>query len=198
MYAIVENGVVKNMVSWDGRNDWSPLKGDVVEAPDNVTIGWRYINGIFQKPIEPPKYTNLEQAKTAKVAEVTEKRKSIEFGGYSINGFIFHTEKEDQSNLATKATIANTYKSFFGNEDILNQETEFKTKSGFVTLSVGDLVMCGLLIGGFVQDCYVSEGRHTKSIEKLKTIDEVLSYKIDSNWPSNEVLNDSIKIKPLE
>lgn len=49
-YAVVENGVVINLVEWDGNSTWSaPTDAVIVAArPDAVVdIGYRYADGNF-------------------------------------------------------------------------------------------------------------------------------------------------------
>ena len=55
-YAVIKNGIVVNVVSWDGPDStdsaWSPGEYDVVELPDNAGIGWLYSGGEFTAPPE--------------------------------------------------------------------------------------------------------------------------------------------------
>jgi len=46
VYALVENGVVVNMVGWDGVAEWQPP----VPEGTFVDIGWLYLNGAFSPP----------------------------------------------------------------------------------------------------------------------------------------------------
>ncbi|PRX32252.1 hypothetical protein B0G75_104273 [Paraburkholderia sp. BL18I3N2] len=55
-YALVENGVVVNVIVWDGHSDWQPPNGQtVVQIPDGVYagIGSTYSNGTFGEPPQP-------------------------------------------------------------------------------------------------------------------------------------------------
>lgn len=55
MYAIVENGLVINMIIWDGESEWSTPDGTSairVDADVIVAIGYSYANGIFSAPVE--------------------------------------------------------------------------------------------------------------------------------------------------
>lgn len=55
-YAIVESGVVVNMVIWDGVAEWSPNPGQTaVEIKDGVEvgIGYSFIAGKFVAPAVP-------------------------------------------------------------------------------------------------------------------------------------------------
>ena len=49
MYAIVENGIIINIVTWDGVSDWKPSNGQAVKIPDDqsISINDRYKNGKF-------------------------------------------------------------------------------------------------------------------------------------------------------
>lgn len=53
-YALVGNdGVVDNVVEWDGQADWSPPQGqDAVPAPAAVSPGWRLDGGEWLPPQE--------------------------------------------------------------------------------------------------------------------------------------------------
>lgn len=56
-YALVENGVIVNIVSWDGSIEtWQPPEGLLaVEMPDGVNagIGWTYDGTSFHAPSAP-------------------------------------------------------------------------------------------------------------------------------------------------
>ncbi len=54
-YAVVINGIVDNIVVWDGENDWRPSEGEVVPISGSASIGWSYSNGTFTHPPEPEK-----------------------------------------------------------------------------------------------------------------------------------------------
>ena len=52
-YAIVEGGVVTNIVLWDGSDDWAPPAGSTaVDLPDGspVSIGYVYDGHTFTPP----------------------------------------------------------------------------------------------------------------------------------------------------
>ena len=62
-YAVVASGVVINMVAWNGLDDWMPDIGEPVLAPDGVSKGWSYADGIFTAPPSPE--LTLEEVATA-------------------------------------------------------------------------------------------------------------------------------------
>lgn len=53
-YAIVTDGVVENIVEWDGGEGWSPPEGsEAVEAVGSVSMGWTYDGDEFAPPTAP-------------------------------------------------------------------------------------------------------------------------------------------------
>ncbi|EFC1550357.1 MULTISPECIES: hypothetical protein [Enterobacteriaceae] len=53
VYAVVDAGVVINMVIWDGESDWKPDSGVAILANGLAGIGWAYNNGDFIPPETP-------------------------------------------------------------------------------------------------------------------------------------------------
>ena len=70
-YAVVKDGVVINMVVWDGVTEWQPAEGFAVPAHDYVGIGWRYEDEKFIDPNAPVQPDNGEilNAKMAEMAD---------------------------------------------------------------------------------------------------------------------------------
>jgi hypothetical protein len=53
-YAIVLDGTVINLATWDGESDWSPPEGEAVQCGREVGIGWTYEDGEFSPAeVEP-------------------------------------------------------------------------------------------------------------------------------------------------
>lgn len=69
-YAVVINGIVDNIVVWDGETDWKPNEGEVVPISGSVSIGWNYENGNFTPPPEPEKTNEelVEEASSKKIS----------------------------------------------------------------------------------------------------------------------------------
>lgn len=58
MYALVENGIVINVVMWDGNTEaWQPPQGvdtvEVTEQTGPAYIGFPYAGGRFEAPPSP-------------------------------------------------------------------------------------------------------------------------------------------------
>lgn len=52
-YGVVINGVVVNIVVWDGNNEWKPEEGETVKLSEDAGIGWHYKDGEFTPPEQP-------------------------------------------------------------------------------------------------------------------------------------------------
>jgi len=54
--ALIKNGVVDNMVLWDGVSEWTPPEGVtlVMDPPAGVGIGWAYDGASWTAPEPPP------------------------------------------------------------------------------------------------------------------------------------------------
>lgn len=69
-YAVILDGIVINIADWDGEQEWSPNEGVAVPAPDNVEIGWAYVDGEFIAP-PVPEQTHAELVAQADAAKAT-------------------------------------------------------------------------------------------------------------------------------
>lgn len=59
-YAIVNGGVVVNIIDWDGTSEWNPKHGEAILIVGPCSIGWKYEKGVFVNPKEPPEPTQDE------------------------------------------------------------------------------------------------------------------------------------------
>jgi len=76
-YAVVKNGVVENMVIWDGVTEFSVADSELIEATDNARIGGTY-DGTFHFEEPPrPEPTAEEAAKQDRVASVKSKLEAL-------------------------------------------------------------------------------------------------------------------------
>ncbi|ELP6610555.1 tail fiber assembly protein [Escherichia coli] len=62
-YAVVKDGIVINVVVWDGETEWQPDEGYAVKTDGSVGICWLYDGETFtQPPVEPPSHAQLVAA----------------------------------------------------------------------------------------------------------------------------------------
>jgi len=66
-YAVVKNGVVENMVAWDGVTEYTP-DGDLVEATSDTRMGGSWDGNVFTF-VNPP----IPEPTAEQVAEVENK-----------------------------------------------------------------------------------------------------------------------------
>lgn len=83
-HAIIENGVVTNIVLWDGESDWTPQEGAIAVSCANVVApGWTYDGQSFSLPAP----TSLDEAKKARLAQAAGQRwqaaQTFTYGPYS-------------------------------------------------------------------------------------------------------------------
>lgn len=54
-YAVIRNGIVENVVVWDGLSEWgAPESTEVVSLEQSPAgIGWTYTDGTFTPPPQP-------------------------------------------------------------------------------------------------------------------------------------------------
>lgn len=70
-YAVVKEGVVINVVAWDGEAEWSPDAGVAVKTDTPVAIGWSYDDGVFSAPPVP------EPSQAERVASAEQEQSSL-------------------------------------------------------------------------------------------------------------------------
>ena len=72
-YAVVKNGVVENIVLWDGVAEFSVPDSELIEATEDTRIGGTY-DGAFRFVVPPvPEPTAEEVARQAKLDSVKSK-----------------------------------------------------------------------------------------------------------------------------
>lgn len=72
-YACIVNDVVVNVILWDGEEPYTTPEGDLVEAADDVSIGWLRREGALVAPPEPePEPTPTPESSPVTEAAVAE------------------------------------------------------------------------------------------------------------------------------
>ncbi|WP_258987595.1 tail fiber assembly protein [Scandinavium hiltneri] len=52
-YAVVSEGIVINVVEWDGESEWRPEIGEAIQITGACGIDWSYADGVFTSPPLP-------------------------------------------------------------------------------------------------------------------------------------------------
>lgn len=96
-YAVIEGGIVVNLIVWDGKSALPPESGEPVAAGDGVSIGWGYNGSEFSSPPESVKTQaeisrlNLSLAQseydksTAKINALNERIQDADFNDVTEN-----------------------------------------------------------------------------------------------------------------
>jgi hypothetical protein len=66
-YGVAKNGVVTQVVEWDGQAEWSPPEGTVLFQNDDVEVGDLYADGVWTAALTPE--PTQEQSQLALVAQ---------------------------------------------------------------------------------------------------------------------------------
>tara|TARA_R110000824_G_scaffold294341_1_gene482689 strand:- start:56 stop:379 length:324 start_codon:yes stop_codon:yes gene_type:complete len=61
-YAVVKNGVVENMVVWDGQTNYSVEGSELVEATSDARIGGSWDGNVFVEPEDTRTYAEKRKA----------------------------------------------------------------------------------------------------------------------------------------
>ena len=155
-----------------------------VEPPltsETVVVGELRANWTGVEWLELPYYqsesvdSNLQTLKDSLTAAVTEKRWLCEISGVTLpSGVKVSTTIEDQNRIT----------SVVSNAELAGVATvDFKSASGWVTLSIEQVKGIAVFIARHVQDCFSAERKHHEAIAQLTSLEEVQSYNIDLHWP---------------
>ncbi|MDN6885275.1 DUF4376 domain-containing protein [Variovorax sp. CAN2819] len=168
------------------ESDLSPLEEGVYLLPGNTTEAvppeldlntrrcfWRDGAWVLEAipVIEPP---TIEERRAALVAAVTDKRWEVETGGITLpTGTRVLTGKSDQNRIT----------SVIVNAEIAGiQSVDFKSDSGWVTLSIGEIKGIAAATGAHVQACFTAERMHHEAIAALDAAG-IETYDINTGWP---------------
>ena len=115
-----------------------------------------------------------EQARLA--AAVTARRWEVETGGITLpTGTRVGTTVEDQNRIST----------VIGNAQLAGiTQVDFKSKSGWVSLSLDDMRGISSAIARHVQACFSAERNHHEAIDTLTSLAQALEYDVRTGWPA--------------
>lgn len=104
VYAVVENGVVINIVIWDGKSEWKPVTGQAVLCPSQVGIGWLYDGSHFSQPPVPEQTPEELAAANMTTAAAEYERATVTIG--ALNEQIEDADYAGTSEEAVKEDLA--------------------------------------------------------------------------------------------
>ena len=107
----------------------------------------------------------------------TAKRWEVVTGGISLpGGMQVGTTIDDQNRITT--VVANAELVGLTDESLV----DFKSNSGWVQITVGQIKAIAGAIGQFVQACYSAERQHHEAIDLLVTAQELRDYDVNAGW----------------
>lgn len=143
-------------------------------APELDAGTWRQAWGLVALT-EDEMRAQLAEAKAMMVKLVTAKRWDIETGGIELPGGVrVGTDKDDQNRITT--VIANA-----GLAGVTS--VDFKTESGWVTLTIEQIQQIAAAVALHVQACFSNERAHHEAIEAIQSLEELQGYDYYTGWP---------------
>lgn len=122
---------------------------------------------------------SLEELKAQKKDLVTDIRWNIETGGITLaDGTRILTGIEDQNRIAT---------SIQGMRDAGTASVDFKAASGWVTLTLEQLVAVSVAIVAHVEACFSHERALYEAIDAAVDVETLGAIDINAGWPGKEV-----------
>lgn len=111
--------------------------------------------------------------------QATALRWRVMTGGMEISGVQVGTTIDDQNRITS--VVANA--ALAGLTDV--DEVDFKSASGWIRISIGQVKAIAGAIGQFVQACYTAERARHEAIDLLATAQELHAYDVNAGWPAN-------------
>ena len=107
--------------------------------------------------------------------KATSKRREVEASGIRVQEVLFLTTIDDQNRIAT--TIQ-------GMRDAKKTQVDFKSGSGWTTITLDQLVIISNAIVNHVEACFSKERTLYEEIDAAESIAQLQNINIDSVWPN--------------
>lgn len=103
-HAVVRDGIVENIVEWDGQSEWAPPAEAGVYPTDEAAIGWNFDAGVFSPP--PAPLRTMAEVAAARLDEVTAEFNSRVDAGMPYQGGVVQIDDESRGNIQGVAAYA--------------------------------------------------------------------------------------------
>ena len=192
VYSFDSDGWFLSAITLDD-SDLSPLEEDVYLIPGNCTEleppssngnwlpkfnsdaqNWELVDKVTENSTEGPEPT-IEELRNIMQQKVTEYRWRKETGGITVGDSVIATGIEDQNRITS--VIANA-------ELAGVTEVDFKTVSGWTTLSIEQVKGLAAAIALHVQSCFTKERAVSEAINSLETVEEIEHLDVAAMWDS--------------
>ena len=168
--ALIQAGVVANVIEASVEFAESLGYDHALEA-GSAGPGWLLVDGVLVPPDSPAPAVTLDDAKRQLRERASALRWQHETGGIDIGGVRVLTGTEDQNRIASALIGAPA-------------TLDFKSESGWVTLTLAELQGIAAAIAAHVQACFSTERVHHEAIDLLETREDIDTYDVESGWPS--------------
>ena len=157
---------------------YDPITQGVLEIAPAMPIEGHYEQQWEVYDLDPAQVDeNIVAAKAGLIEAATAKRWAVMTGGISLPGGMQAGTTIDDQNRIT-SVVANA--EFVGLTD--ESLVDFKSNSGWVQISIGQVKAIAGAIGQFVQACYSAERQHHEAIDLLVTAQELRAYDVNTGW----------------
>lgn len=116
----------------------------------------------------------LDEAKAARKAALSLKRKAVEIAGINFGGAHVTTDDIDQSKV-TGASVS-------ADKGYISLPLEWKTGSGFVQLDAPTISALSAAVAQHVEGCFAREKALSDEIDACQTVAEVAAVDFDAGW----------------
>ena len=170
--ALIRDGVVANVIV--GSLEFAQSLGfDAAVETDSAGIGWAWDGETLSAPVvETAAPQTLAEYQAALKQQATELRWQHETGGITVGGTQIATGIEDQNRIASVLVASPA-------------QVDFKSESGWVSLTLAELQAIAAAISAHVQACFTAERTHHTAIDALATVEDAQSYDVTGGWPDD-------------
>ena len=167
--ALIQGGVVVNVI--EAELEFAESLGfDHALPAGDAGPGWLLVDGVLVPPDAPAPALTLEEIKRQLRERASALRWQHETGGIDIGGVRVLTGIEDQNRIASALIGAPA-------------TLDFKSESGWVTLTLAELQGIAAAITAHVQACFTAERIHHEAIDALDTLEAAQAYNVEAGWP---------------
>ena len=117
----------------------------------------------------------LESAKSAKKAQLSQKRYEVETSGITVNGFTIKTDRESQAQITCAV---------FAIERGYLTKIDWKGENGWIEMDTRVIASLPPLVSNHVQLCFQTEKQISDMIDGASNMMELNSIDIEIGWPT--------------
>lgn len=183
-FALLENGHLPNEQDLNARDiyrlvDEIPPHNSDTHYPEKLLSSyWEKIDNVYHVRYKLVA-RDINGLKRSKKEEVTAKRWEVLTGGITLpNGVKVGTNNDDQNRISS--VVSNAH--LAGLTD--SSKIDFKSNSGWVSITLSELKQIVGLIGNHIQQCFSLERAQHEAIDTLSDADDIVNFDYKTAWKS--------------